>query len=145
MTGLKRARGLCLAAAMLCLALALPAAGLAAATVTYVPESKQAFEAQLNKGEIASATFNKRLRSLRIDLKSGEHFLYKYPKKGSPALEAQLKARKVSVTVLSPTQATKEVKPAKHKLRYIAGGILIVIILVVGIVLLVNRRRQPSE
>ena len=146
MTGLKRARGLCLAAvSMLCLALALPALGLAAATPNYVPESQQAYEAQLQKGEIASATFNKRVRSLRLTLKNGNYVLYRYPKKGSPALESALKAKHVPVTILTPGEASKEVKPAKHKLRYIAGGVLIVVIVIVGIVLLVNRRRQDDE
>lgn len=146
MTGLKRTRGLCLAAVtMLCLALALPAIGLAAANPNYVPESKQAFESQLDKGEIAAATFNKRVRSLRITLKNGQYFLYKYPAKGSPAVEGQLKAKGVAYTILTPSEASKEVKPAKHKLRYIAGGVLIVVIVIVGVVLLVNRRRQHDE
>jgi nitrate reductase gamma subunit len=50
----------------------------------------------------------------------------------------------VHVTILTPTAATKEAstkKPA-HKLRYIAGGIIILVLIVVGIVLFVNRRRQ---
>jgi hypothetical protein len=146
MTGLKRLRPLELLAPLAILvALALPAVGLAAATPIYIKESQQAYEKQLDKGEIAEATFNKKLRSLHIKTKDGTLYLYKYPKKGYHPLDAQLTAHHVTVTVLKPTEAAKEIKPAKHKLRYIAGGILILVILIVGVVLLVNRRRGRDE
>ena len=145
MTGLKRLRPLSLIAPLVLLvALALPATGLAAAP-TFTKESQQAYEQQLKKGEIVEGTFNKKLRSLHIKTKSGQLFLFHYAKKGEPALAAQLKAHNVTVTILKPTEAAKEVKPAKHKLRYIAGGILILVILIVGVVLLVNRRRTGDE
>lgn len=146
MTGLKRPRPLGLMAPLaLALALVMPAAGLAAATPEYTKESQQAYEKQLKAGEIAEGTFNKKLRSLHIKTKNGELFLYRYPKKGEPALAQQLAAHHVTVTVLKPSEAAKEVKPAKHKIRYIAGGILIVVILIVGVVVLVNRRRAQDE
>ena len=146
MTGLKRLRPLGLLALLaLFAALVLPAAGLAAATPTYIKESQQAYEKQLHSGEIAEATFNKKLRSLHIKTKQGNLYLYKYPKKGEPALASQLTAAHIPVTILKPSEAAKEAKPAKHKLRYIAGGILIVVILIVGVVLLVNRRRGQDD
>lgn len=144
MNGPMRARLLIAALTALCLALSLTALPAAAETINYVKESKQAYESQLAKDEIASVTFNKRVRSMRITLKNGEHFLYHYEPKASPALIATLKTHRVPVTVLTPEQAKKEVKPAKHKLRYIAGGILIVVLIVVGVVLLVNRRRRED-
>lgn len=143
MKGLTWARVFVLAAlSALCLAAVSAPLAAAEAAPSYTKESKQAYEQQLAKGEIASATFNKLIRSLRLTLKNGDHVLYKYPKKGSKPLIAQLDAKHVPVTVLTPTQAKKESKPAKHKLRYIAGGILILVIVIVGIVLLVNRRRE---
>jgi len=146
MTGLKRLRPLGLLALLaLFAALVLPAAGLAAATPKYIKESQQAYEKQLHGGEIASATFNKKLRSLHIKTKNGTLYLYKYPAKGEPALASQLTAAHVPINVLKPSEAAKEVKPVKHKLRYIAGGILIVVILIVGVVLLVNRRRSRDD
>jgi hypothetical protein len=146
MTGLKRLRPLGLLAPLaLFAALVLPAAGLAAATPSYIKESQQAYEKQLHGGEIAQATFNKKLRSLHITTKQGTLYLYKYPKKGEPALDKQLTAAHVPVTILKPSEAAKEVKPAKHKLRYIAGGVVIVVILIVGAVLLVNRRRGNED
>lgn len=145
MTGLKRARGLCLAAAMV-LCLVLPAAGVAAATSTYTRESQQAFESQLGKGEIATARINKRLGRVDLVLKDGRHVYYHYPKKGSEKVDAELTAKSIPVTVLSPSQATaaSKSKPVKHKLRYIVGGVLIVVIVIVGVVLVVNRRRRSS-
>ena len=144
MNGPMRARLLTGALTAICLVLSLTALPAMAEepTVKYTKESRQAYEQQLAKGEIASATFNKRLRSLRLTLKNGEHVLYHYPRKGSKPLESALRAHHVKVIVLTPAEAKKELKPAKHKLRYIAGGIIIVVLIVVGIVLLVNRRRQ---
>lgn len=146
MTGQKRHRPLGLLVLLaLSAALAVPAAGLAATAARYTDETKQAYEQQLHSGQIAEATFNKKLRSLHVKTRSGELFLYRYPRKGYPPLEAQLRAHHVPVSVLKPSEAAKEVKPVKHKLRYIAGGILVVVIVIVGVVLLVNRRRSESE
>jgi hypothetical protein len=149
MIGLTRASGLALAAlAALTLTLSVPLTGaLAATTPQFTKESLQAYEQQLSKGEIKEATFNKKLRSLHIALKNGQLFIYHYPAKGEPKLAEQLKAKHVPVTILKPSQAAKEAKakPAKHKLRYIAGGVLLLVIVVVGIVLLVNRRRARDE
>jgi hypothetical protein len=115
-----------------------------AVKVTYTKESVPSFEAQLGKGEVQSAVFNKKLRSLRVTLKNGEHVLVTYPKKQAPAFEAKIKAAHTPYTVLSDAQANQELKkkPKHHKIRYIAGGVLLIVIVIVGAVLIVNRRRQ---
>ena len=132
--------------AVLCLALSAGTSGAfaAEATAKYTDESKQAYEQQLAAGEIAEAVFNKRIRSVHLILKNGQHFRYLYAAKGEPAIRAALTAKHVPVTILSPEAAKKEAgkAPAKHKLRYIAGGILIVVIVIVGGVLLWDRRRK---
>jgi hypothetical protein len=133
--------------ACLCLASLLAAARTLAAegAVHYQKESLQEYEQQLAASQIAAATFNKRVRSLHLTLKDGRHMLVKYAAHGEPALAAQLQGKGVPVTILTPTQAIKEAKkPVKHKLRYIAGGILIVVVLVVGAVLVVDRRRKRA-
>ena len=128
------------------MALALPAPGAFAEepTVHYTKESQQAYESQLAKGEIESATFNKRIRSLHLTLKNGEHVLYKYPPNDEPTLAAALAAKKIPVTVLTTTQAKAEASkaPVHHKIRYIAGGILVVVVIIVGVVVLFDRRRK---
>lgn len=129
---------LCLALSMLSLT-----AGVSAAAEKFQDESLQAYEQQLAAGQIASATFNKRVRTMHLFLKDGKRVLVKYAAHGEPALAAQLQAKHVTVTIESKAQATKELKkPVHHKIRYIAGGIVIAVIVVVGAVLLVNRRRQ---
>ena len=105
--------------AALCLALALlsSTAVAGAADVHYTKESLPEFEAQLNGGQIQAATFNKRVRSLRLTLKNGDHKLVIYKAHESPALEAKLKAKHVAVAVLAKAQAEKEAKekPVHHK------------------------------
>jgi hypothetical protein len=148
MTRLTRASGFALAVIVaLMLSPAVLLAGAATNAPVYTKESKQEYEAQLSKGEIKTGTFNKKLRNLHIETKSGRLFLYHYGKKESKKLAGELEKKHVKVTFLTSTQANKEAKakPAKHKLRYIAGGILVAVILIVGIVLLVNRRRVRDE
>ena len=125
----------------LCMVLVMPAAAMAESASEYTKESKQAFEQQLAKHEIESAVFNKKLRRLHIKTKNGNLYLYHYEKKGSAPLAAKLKANHVTVTVLTPSQAAKE-KPGtkKHKIRYIVGGVVIVLIIIGLIVFFVRRR-----
>ncbi len=114
-----------------------------AATVTFQKESIQAYEQQLSSGQIATATINKKVRSVHLTLKDGRHVLVKYAAHEEGKYAAALEAKGVPVTVLKPAAADKEAaKPVHHKLRYIAGGVLIVVILVVGGVLLLDRRRK---
>lgn len=145
MTRPTRASGFAVAAcAALTMLLSVPLAGAATTTPRFTKESKEAYEQQLAKGEIKEGTFNKKLRNLHIELKNGQLFLYHYGKKESKKLVSDLQHKHIKVTILNKTAATKEAKakPAKHKLRYIAGAILLAVIVIVGIVLLVNRRRE---
>ena len=130
----------CLACAFACSAAALAHAE---AVIHYQKESIQAYEKQLSGGEIAAATFNKKIRSLHLTLKDGKHVLITYPPHEQPKFAAALEAKNIPVSVLKPAVAAKEAaKPVHHKLRYIAGGILVLVIIVVGAVLLVDRRRK---
>lgn len=140
-------RGLRSIIAALCLTLALLTAAAsagAAEAVHYTKESLSQFEGQMNAGQIQTAVFNKKIGSIRLTLKNGEHLLVHYGKGAAPSLEAKLKEKHVAVTVLSQAAANKQAKeaPVHHKLRYIAGGIVLAVIVVVGAVLLINRRRQ---
>jgi ribosomal protein S11 len=133
---------------VLAFALAATSAAVAAeSAVHYTKESMQAYAHQLAAGEIQSATFNKRIRSLHLTLKNGTLVLVHYGPKEEPTIAAALAAKGVPVTILSKQAATKEAaaKPVHHKLRYIVGGILIVVVIVVGAVLLVDRRRKQAQ
>jgi hypothetical protein len=136
--------GRLLAPLLIALCLFAPAVATAAEEGVHVPELLSAFEAQLKAKQVASVTFNKRLRSMRVTLTDGKLYLAKYPPKDSAAWIAKVKAANVSVTVLTPTQAKKEAgkKPVKHKIRYIVGGVVLVLIVIGVVVLLLRRRRQ---
>lgn len=135
-----------LLACLACVAM-LPAAVATAAegTITYTKESLQEFEKQLAAKQIATVTINKRLRSMRTTLKDGRHVLAHYVPKGEQQAVATLTAKHVPFEVLKPAAAIKELPKKGHKLRYIAGGILIVVVLVVGTVLYVDRKRKRNR
>jgi hypothetical protein len=131
-----------------CLALAPLSSAAAAeeAKVTYEHESQPAYEQQLAAGQVTAATFNKRVRTIHVTLKDGRHMIVRYPPHQQPTLAAALQSKHVPVTVLKPAEAIKEASktPVHHKLRYIAGGILVAVIVIVGTVLLVDRRRKAA-
>jgi hypothetical protein len=152
-TALRRAgavRGMYAGAIALCAAAALlvpTAAGAGAATIVYEPVSETVFLHELDSGQVVAATINKRVRSVRVTLKDGTHVLAHYPAHEEPRTYALIKSKGVPVAVLTKAEAEAEekAKPAKHKIRYIVGGVLIVVIVVVGTVLLINRRRRRRE
>jgi hypothetical protein len=133
------------AVSLLLLALSLlPTA--AQAAVSYTRETFQAYEEQLAAGQIQEVTINKRLRSLRVTLTDGRHVLAKYAAKEEPKVSKSLKAKHVTVHVLSSTAAKAEQSKGKvhHKLRYIAGGIVIAVAVIVGGVVFYNRRKRAE-
>jgi hypothetical protein len=142
--GLRRA-ALPLAACLAIAALAPPAVA-ADGIAVYQHESEKAFEAQLASGQIKAATINKKVRTVRLTLNDGRHMLAKYPAHQEQRVAAELEAKGVPVAVLGKAHGEKaKSKPVHHKLRYIAAGILVAVIVVVGAVLLVNRRLQRAE
>ncbi|HEY4450742.1 MAG TPA: hypothetical protein VGN13_04000 [Solirubrobacteraceae bacterium] len=133
-------------ACVACVAMLPAAAATAAETkVTYTKESLQEFEKQLAAGQVASVIINRPLRSLRTTLKDGSHVLAHYIPRGEHKIAATLTAKHVQFEVLKPAAAAKEVPKKAHKLRYIAGGILIIVVLVVGTVLYVDRKRKRER
>lgn len=114
--------------------------------VHFERESLKSYEAQLHKGEVHALTFHPAsgggVGHLHISLNNGEHMSVTYLAGEQAKLVAKAQAAGARVKVATVT--TKKAAPAKHKLRYIAGGILIVVILVVLIVLLVGRRRAVA-
>jgi hypothetical protein len=118
----------------------------AIAAVHFERESLKSYEAQLHKGEVHALTFHPAAGGgaghLHISLNDGEHMTVTYLAAEQGKLVAQAQAAGARVKLATAT--AKKAAPAKHKLRYIAGGILIVVIVVVLIVLLVGRRRAVA-
>ena len=145
-TALMRATLALLLAASLALCALFGGVALAAeaGTIDYVHESEADFAKQLKAKEVKAVTVNKRLRTMRVTLADGRHVLASYPKQQEPQTVSRLQARGVAVTVLSKHEAEKEAGPKKthHKIRYIVGGVVILVILIAGAVLLFNRGRR---
>jgi 4-amino-4-deoxy-L-arabinose transferase-like glycosyltransferase len=114
----------------------------AATVVHYQHESYQTFQAQLAHGEIKTATFNKKPHSVHVLLSDGRHVLAIYPSHDEPQIAAALAAKGVVVKV---EKHTTKAAPVHHTLRYIAGGILVIVILAILAVLLIGRRRNLAE
>jgi ATP-dependent Zn protease len=106
-------------------------------------ESEAEFQRQLDAKQVQSVVINKRTRSMRVTLKDGTQAIARYPKKQSEQTADRLRAKHVSVTILTPAEAKKEAgttKKSHHKIRYIVGGVVIVVIVLVGGFLLYRRR-----
>jgi hypothetical protein len=123
--------------------LALLAAGSGAANaVVYQKESLSAYEGQLTSGQIKEATINKRVRSIRLTLKDGRYAVAKYAPHEEPKVLFELKRRHIPYSVLSPEAAKARAAkaPVHHKLRYIVGGVVIAIIIIVAGIVFYRRR-----
>jgi 4-amino-4-deoxy-L-arabinose transferase-like glycosyltransferase len=113
-----------------------------AAVIHYQHESYQAFQNQMASGQIKAVTFNKKPHSVHITLNDGRRMLAIYPPHDEPQLAAALTAKGVPVAI---ERHKSTVKPVHHTLRYIAGGILVLVILAILAVLLIGRRRNLAD
>jgi hypothetical protein len=122
---------------------AMPAS--AATIVHFQKEGVSAYEVQLHKGEVHALTFHPGTPTghLHISMNNGTHFTVAYASSEQAKLVAQAEADHARVQIAAVQ--VKKTAPVKHKLRYIAAGILIVVIIVVLIVLLIGRRRALAE
>lgn len=139
-----------LAAVCLALAAAVLAVSAGAATVIHFEkEGLQAYDAQLHHGEVHAVAFHPGSPTghLHISLNNGKHMTVAYVSGEQATLVTQARAAGTRVQVA--TVKTVKTAPVKHKLRYIAAGILIIVIIVVLVVLLIGRRRtlveEPSQ
>ncbi|HUA11796.1 MAG TPA: hypothetical protein VMA83_07300 [Solirubrobacteraceae bacterium] len=137
-------------AAAAAFALAVPA--LAAAeepqVAHYTKEAQSAYEEQLKSHEISEAKINKRDHDILIVLKNGEKVFIHLKPHEVEAIEAALRAKGVHYTVESAEEAKKEVgsKPVHHKLRYIIGGVVIVLVIVaIGYYFFDRKRKSEME
>ena len=110
-------------------------------TPTFTKESYSAFQHQLDGGQITAVEFNKKPHSLHITLSDGRLMLAYYPPLQFKSVESAIKAKGVPVSIEKVKVASK---PVHHKLRYIAAGVLIVVIIVIALVLGFNRRRPEA-
>ncbi len=137
-------------AAVLLVALAFPSVAAAeeAAVSHYTKETEKNYEEQLHAAEISEAKINKRDHNVLITLKNGEKVFIHLHAHDVEKIEAALRAKGITATVESSEEAQKEVaaKPAKHKLRYIIGGVVIVLVIVaIGYYIYDRKRKSEME
>ena len=116
----------------------------AGAVVHFEKESLSAYEGQLRHKQVHADAFHPGASTghLHVSLSDGKHMTVAY----APAQQARLVAQAQAVGAhVQVAKAAAKTAPVKHKLRYIAAGILIVVILIVLAVLLIGRRRTLAE
>jgi hypothetical protein len=130
-------------AVLAALVIAVPAS--AATVIHFQKEGVQAYEVQLHKGEVHAVAFHPGSGTghLHISLNNGQHMTVAYPSGEQAKLVSQAQAAGTRVQVA--TVKVTHTAPVKHKLRYIAAGLLIIVIIVVLVVLLIGRRRTIVE
>jgi ATP-dependent Zn protease len=106
--------------------------------------SKPEFAKDLAAGQVERALVNRKLRVLSVTLKDGSHVRVHYPKSQEAQTVARLQRAGVEVKVLSSAEAEKEANKKKpsHKLRYIVGAVVIVVIVLAIGALFYSRRRR---
>jgi hypothetical protein len=133
-----------LIAACVAIVVVVPAVPAGASAVHFEKESLHAYEGELRHHEVHAVSFHPGSATghLHISLNNGGHMTVAYAASQQGALVAQARAANARVKVAAlPASKTAAVH---HKLRYIAGGVLILAILVVLAVLLVGRRRAVA-
>jgi len=114
-------------------------------TIYYEPETRAAFEGQLRGHEIREAEFNKVAEHIHLLLNDGHRVYVAYPGHEQPVLQARLLAAGVPVLIERP------VTPASthHTIRYVVAGVLVILLIALGVLLILRRRRlsglDPGE
>jgi len=123
------------------------ATGASGETQTYEPESMQAYESQLAAGEIEAVRFNPKLRSVRVTLEDGKRVLVHYQPHQEHKLAKALRAKKIEPLTIHGKRVGENAHPPGHKLRYIVGGAIVVVLILViaGLVFVLRRRRALSD
>jgi hypothetical protein len=133
-----RARWRNIACILFCSALLASPAYAQTATTT---ESYQALLGQIGSRQVRSATINRKAHIVKAVLDDGSVQRVDYPPADERTLSDSLRKSGATVKIAKKKKAKKAVH---HKLRYIAAGIVGVIV-VVGLVLLILRGRRPPE
>ena len=145
MRRLSRVRS-CAAVALvsLCVPALLPALTSAAAP-SYTKESKQAFEKQLDKHEVATAAINHTVGTVRLTLEDGRNFKFHYAAGAQKATEAKLRAHGVSVTEIKSKKKKKSHTLGAHPRRTIAIIVVVLVVIAAAAFLLIRRRRFSRD
>jgi hypothetical protein len=120
-------------------------APLAIAATSTVTESYTALLHQIDSGQVLIAHVNERTNDIRVTLRNGTEEFVVYPHAGHKTLIDSLIHHGVKPIYTAHKTAAK---PVHHVLRYVAGGIVIVLLLIgAGVWVYTRGQRQspPSE
>jgi len=126
--------------------LAMSATALGASPIHFEPESVSALEGQLHHSQVHALSVHPAATTdhVHVSLNDGRHMTVAIASAEEAHLIAIARAQGTPVAI-AKAKPKKAVKAAKHKLRYIAAGILVIVIIVVAAVLLLDRRRKLGE
>lgn len=131
---------------ILLVTLALAANGpVAVAATSTVTETYSALLQQIESGQVVVAHVNERTSDIRVTLKNGSEEFVIYPHAQHKAMIDALLRHRARVVY---TAHAKAKKPVHHVLRYVAGGIVIVLLLIgAGVWVYTRGQRQtpPAE
>jgi ATP-dependent Zn protease len=116
-------------------------AALAPAATPATTESYQALLGQISAGQVRAAVINRKPHTIKVTLDDGSVQRIDYPPADEKQLSNSLRKHGAVVKIAKKKKAKKAVH---HRLRYIAAGIVGVVV-VVGLVLLILRGRRPPE
>ena len=116
----------------------LPPGTTALATMTPTNESIVVFEGQLDGHRVSSVMLHTKAHTFHASLKDGRKVSIAFPTSRQKQLEGDIRAQGIAVKVA-------KVQSPSHKLRYIVGGIAVVVIILVAVGLLYARRRRIRE
>jgi hypothetical protein len=107
-------------------------------------ESYSTVVTQIKTIPLVHAVINPKGNHVEIKYPNGTEYIAVFPQGGQPALQRLLHERHIKIIFASRHQAKPRPAPVHHHLRYIAGGILLGAIAVIGGVLLYRRRRNAA-
>jgi len=128
-------------AAVVCLLVSAP---LAFAATTPPTETYTTLVHQIDSGQVAVAHVNESTHDIRVTLKSGSEQFVVYPPAQHKTLIDSLLHHGVTPIY---TKHKHTAKPVHHVLRYVAAGVVVVLLLIGGGVWAYTRgpRKHPSE
>jgi len=110
----------------------------------YVPtETYAALTAQINSGQVVAAHVNEQTHHIKVTLKNGTDQVVDYPAADHKKLIDSLLAHGVKPIYTRPVAVVTKPKPVHHVLRYVAAGIVVVLLLIGGGVWAYTRGQSP--
>jgi hypothetical protein len=100
--------------------------------------------AQARAGPVVRAIINPQRADVELRFRNLLEWHAVYPRAAQPALQRVLRGRHIRTLFVARHQPAQPARPAHHRLRYIALGVLVAAVALAGGLLLYRRRRRPD-